>query len=181
MLKPTVVKNIILVTIEPDLCDNTVNKFSDFLERIIIMSSENIVKELMDALEKGDFETASSKMADNFSFLGPLPIPIGKNEFIMFMQTIRMGIPDWSYQYKFISEEGEKVTGTVKLQGTHSGELNIPMLPALKPSGIRVELPDGPINFITEGEKVKQISLSNSDGGGILGLLKQLGIQLPEM
>jgi hypothetical protein len=64
-------------------------RFIDLInEEINIMSAMDVVKEGLAATEAGDFGKLDSMVADDFSMSGPVPMPVGKREFMALMMTL---------------------------------------------------------------------------------------------
>src|SRR5712691_734992 len=117
------------------------------------MSTTDIAKAFVTALEARDFNTAASYLSDDFRFVGPAPQPLGKNEFIGVQQTIQNAFPDWSFNVSNIHEEGDKVKSITQITGTQTGELNLaPLgLPPIPPTGKKVSLPKEGVTLTFRG------------------------------
>lgn len=61
------------------------------------MSAMDVVKEGLAATEAGDFEKLDSLVAEDFSMSGPVPMPVGKREFIGLMMAMVKAMPDWKF------------------------------------------------------------------------------------
>ncbi len=146
------------------------------------MKPIEIVRTAVEALEKGDFEKAHRYLSENLRFSGPVPEPIGREEFEGVMRALLAGIPDWRFNGRDLREEGGKVKLTVSITGTNSRELP-PVFPGLKstpPTGRKVHLPEEHLEFTLKEDKIERIEADRVPGGGVLGVLKQLGVSLPE-
>ena len=91
------------------------------------MSGIDIVKAALAAAEAGDYAKVSGMLTDDMKFAGPVPNPVGKNEFIGIQSAMVAGIPDWKFNASDLKEEGDKVTGALQISGTQSKELKLPL------------------------------------------------------
>ncbi len=145
------------------------------------MSPAETVTALMEALESGDFDRAASYLADDFVFAGITPTPMNREQFLKFMDSLRTAFPDWSFNLHGMQEQGNSVMVALKSTGTHTGELVMSMsgLPAIPATGRCVSLPDQPTVCSLRGGQIAAIDIQPVPGGDILGILQQLGVQLP--
>ncbi len=147
------------------------------------MSKVDTAKAFSEALEARDFNKAASYLADDFVFAGPVPQPIGKQEFIAIQSAFEDAFQDWSFNSHDEVEQGEKVVAAVQITGTHTRDLVLPMpgMPPLPATGKRVSLPVEHITFTFKGDKIASLASDNVPGGGVPGILAQLGVPLPPM
>jgi hypothetical protein len=118
------------------------------------MNKIDTVKAFSEALDARDFNKAASYLADDFVFAGPVPQPIGKQAFI-----------------------------AVQITGTHTRGLVLPMpgIPPIPATGKSVSLPEEHITFTFKGDKITSLTSDNVPGGGVAGVLAQIGVQLPPL
>ena len=147
------------------------------------MSTMDVVKEGLAASEAGDFGKLEGMVADDFSMSGPVPMPVGKREFIGLMTALAAAMPDMKFNTHDFKENGDQVTVMVQITGTHTGELQLPMpgMPAIKPTGIKVSLPAEPSTFTVKDGKLAMLEVASIEGGGVMGILSQLGVNMPGM
>ena len=143
------------------------------------MSKTEIAQAFSLALETRDFDRAISYLSDNFVFSGPVPQPIGKHEFLAFQRAVEDAFPDWSFNAHDVQEQGEKVTAAVQITGTHTRGLVLPGIPAIPATGKQISLPEEHIEFTLQGDKIASLTSDNIPGGGIAGILAQIGVPLP--
>src|SRR5512138_1655263 len=89
------------------------------------MNKRESVQALMDSVQKGDFDTAKTMLADDFQFSGPVPEPINKEAWLGMSSSLRTAFPDLDYHFKVIGTEGDVVRTTSQLSGTHSGSFDL--------------------------------------------------------
>ena len=145
------------------------------------MSGIDIVKAGLVAIEAGDFNKLSGMLADDMVFAGPVPEPLGKREFIGVQSALKAGIPDWKFNATDYKENGDKVTVNLQITGTQTKELKLPM-PGMAPipaTGKHVSLPKEPATFTVKNGKISRLEVTSVPGGGVMGVLGQLGVSVP--
>lgn len=147
------------------------------------MSAADVVKEGLAATEAGDFGKLEGMVADDFSMSGPVPMPVGKREFIGLMMVLLKAMPDWKFNARDFKENGDQVTVMMGITGTQTGELQLPMpgIPAIPASGKKVSLPAEPGTFTVKNGKLAKLEVADIPGGGVMGILSQLGVNIPNM
>jgi hypothetical protein len=149
------------------------------------MSFENIdtVKSFMTALEGNDYDQAAGYLADTFIFSGWTPQPLDKRGFMGLMQGLKSGIPGLIFNLHNIDEQGDIVTGTLQIAGYQSASINLPQLnlPPVPQMGRSVTLPTENVEYTLENDQITRMNIERVSGGGIAGLLHQLGIDIPNV
>lgn len=158
----------------------TVTSMKTTQEEHITMSKTDTVEKFSDALEANDFEKAASYLSDDFTLSGPTPQPVGKNEFIAIQSAFMRAFPDWSFNQGTPQEQGDKVLATIQITGTNTHDLIVPGMPPIPATGKKVSLPIEHMEFIFKGDKIASLSSDGVPGGGIAGVLEQIGVQLPQ-
>ena len=145
------------------------------------MSNTDLVKSVLAAFEAGDAKKAESALSDDMVFAGPVPQPIGRAEFIGLQGALVAAIPDWKFNAADFKEQGDKVTLKVHISGTHTKPLTLPPMgiQALPATGKHVQLPYEVLNVTVKNGKATRIDAEHVDGGGVPGLLAQLGVKMP--
>jgi predicted ester cyclase len=144
------------------------------------MSAIDIVKAGLAATEAGDFKKLDSMIADDYVFAGPVPEPLGKREFMGLQSALLTAMPDWKFNAIDFKEDGDVVTVTLRVTGTQTGELKVPMpgIPILPASGKQVSLPGEKSVFTVKNGKLTRLDVTPTVGGGLLGILSQLGVPM---
>lgn len=143
------------------------------------MSNTDIVKAGLKAWESNDEQTISALVADDFKLSGPVPQPLGKQEFIGFMHTLLAALPDFAFNISSYEENGDTVIAKAHITGTHTGILALPGLPPIPPTGKKVSLPEEVQTYTLKNEKLHALSTDGRPDAGIPGLLTQLGVEIP--
>jgi len=150
-------------------------------------SATEIVTAFMTALEAKEFDRATSYLSDDFIFIGSTPQPLNKNQFITTMSGLASGIPNLSYHFRDIHDileqqqwQEERVEATIQMTGTQteSFELQWLSLPIIPEMGKSISLPQEHWQFSVKGDKITMLTTDRLPGGGITGLLGQLGIDM---
>ncbi len=143
------------------------------------MNKREIVQAMMDSIQKGDFESTKTMLADDFQFSGSIPDPINKETWLGMSVNLKAAFPDINYHFKVIGTQGDIVRSTTQLSGTHSGSFNLTNINM----GI---IPATNKTFSSKPEKTKVTVKENkitswvvepTDGAGLKAILGQLGVK----
>lgn len=149
-------------------------------------SATEIVIAFMEALEAKEYTRAAGYLADTATVMGLTPAPLSKNHFIEVMSELAEGFPDLVLNFHATgeagqTEEGSQVRGAVQISGT---QVNIFELPSLGIGPIpelarSVSLPEENWEYLVRESMIASIRVERKPGGGIEGLLNQLGVHDP--
>jgi len=80
-----------------------------------------------------------------------------------------------------LSEEGNRVTGSIQVAGYQSNAFSIPLLslPPVPQMARSISLPVEDVVFELAGDTITRWTVHHAEGGGIKGLLHQLGFDAP--
>ncbi len=145
------------------------------------MSALDVVKGGFAALESKDWKKFEGYVADDFVFSGATPQPVGKKEFVGLQMALQAAMPDWNFNPSGFKENGDKVTVDMRITGTQTGELSLPMpgFPNVPATNKKISLPNQPGTFTVKGDKLAALEIKDVPGGGLLGILAQLGVKMP--
>ena len=147
------------------------------------MNKREIVQTLLDSVQKGDFDTAKTMLADDFQFSGPIPEPINRNAWLGMSSNLRIAFPDLDYHFKVIGTDGDFVRTTSQLSGTHRGafdltNMNMGIIPATHQSfSAKLEK----TKIIVKEAKITSWAVEPTDGAGLKAILDQLGVKVAMM
>jgi len=145
------------------------------------MNKRETVQALMDAVQKGEFETVRSMLADNFQFSGPIPEPINAEAWLGMSASLKAAFPDLNYHFKVIGADGDVVKSTSQLSGTHDGSFDLTgmhmgVIPATnKAFSVNLEK----TKVTVKENKITLWAVEPNDGAGLAAILKQLDVKLP--
>src|SRR5947209_19792264 len=150
------------------------------------MSSVDIVKDFMIALESKDFDTVASCLSDDFVFSGWTPQPLDKDQFMTVMGGLKAGFPNLLYHFHTVKdvrdlEQEDSVKAAIQMTGTQTDGFILPplSLPPISQMARTVSLPEEQWSYTLQDGKIVRIMVHRVPGGGIQGLLHQLGIDVP--
>ncbi len=145
------------------------------------MGELKTVKTFMTALQSGDMDLASSVMADSFTMTGMTPKTLNKGQFLAMQSELLAAMPDFSYNLNGEHREEDVIVGTITPTGSHTDDLALPLfgVQSIPASGIAVTLPQTGVTYSFENDLIAKMEVENISGGGLAGLLQQVGAELP--
>lgn len=145
------------------------------------MEATELVMTCITALQSGDMSLAASLLADDFELHGWTAQTIDKGQFLAMQSNLLVAMPDFSYTLSDVHMEGQSVEALIQISGTNSGNLDLSVLDIapIQATGLAVELPQVPVRFVSEGDTLKEMAMVTEAGGGLAGLLQQIGGELP--
>jgi hypothetical protein len=138
------------------------------------------VYKIMEDLQSGKADDAGYSISEDFMFSSPERF-LNKQQFLDLHRQLHAAIPDWSYNAGIISEHDNTVTLVIHITGTNTGAIELPVLgierhPA---TGKVLTMPYEPVEIHFLNGNITRFIEPNIKGGGLEGLLRQLGIDLP--
>src|SRR5579872_6492305 len=145
------------------------------------MEATELVMTCITALQSGDIDMAAQYLADDFVLRGWTEQTIDKSQFLAMQSNLLAAMPDFSYNLSDVYSAGQGVEALIQVRGTNLGDLDLTMLDIapIQATGLAVELPQVPARFVTESDTVKEMAIETIAGGGLSGLLQQIGGELP--
>jgi hypothetical protein len=138
------------------------------------------VKNFMTALDDNNLASAVIYLADDFVFSGWTPKPLNKDGFFNLIAGVKEGIPGLAFNLHNVLEDGNTITGNIHVTGYQSDSFIIPVLgtPPIPQTANSVSLPSEEVTYRIEHDLITMFDVKKVVGGGIVGLIKQLGIDL---
>ena len=148
------------------------------------MNPREIVQALLDSVQRGDFQKAKFLISKDCQFCGPVPELIKREAWMGINKNLKMACPNLDYHFhvdRVDGLNGNVVKISAELKGTQSGVLD------LSPVGLGLT-PATNKSFATPREhgkvtikdsKVASWVIDQIEGGGLMGILVQLGIPVP--
>ena len=145
------------------------------------MSAIEMARTLMKSIEAGEMAAAAKLLSDGFMFSGPVPQPINGTEWLAMQEKLHAAFPDWRFNLSDLHEHGDQIHATVQISGTNKGSLDLSFLgmPANPATGKAIKLPKEELTFTSENGKLASLSVAPVAGGGVMGILGQLGVKVP--
>lgn len=140
--------------------------------------TRQVVLRFIKAIEQGDTKALDEVLAQDFVFAHEkAPKPMDKPTFIRVARAMQEAFPDCSFNPEFKEESPDRVTADIKIRGTHTGTLDVPLegIPRTEATGRKVELPTENGIWILEGGKITRHEVPAVEGGGFEGILQQIG------
>jgi hypothetical protein len=131
-------------------------------------------------LESRDLKGLQALLADDFKAKGATR-ELTKQQTLGYLQIFFTAFPDHRFGFTDFEEKDGVVYCTGQETGTHQGVLDlqsfgIPL--SLPPMGKSFRLPKCVFTFRVSGDKVTNFSEEVVMGGGLAGILNQLGVKL---
>lgn len=145
------------------------------------MDAVEATKKLFALIESRETGAAAELLSDDFTFSGPVPDPINGAAWLGLHDRLNDAFSDFSFNLRDAQQVGDAVQVTLQLSGTHSSELDLSALdmPNVPTTGKSFELPPESTTVTIEGEKITSIRVAAVEGGGVMGILSQLGVEPP--
>jgi SnoaL-like polyketide cyclase len=143
------------------------------------MSNLEVVKKFTDLLESKDVQGVQTLLADDFRAKGAT-IELTKQQTLGYLQIFFTAFPDHRFGFADFEEKEGVIYCTGQETGTHMGllDLNPFRMPvALPPTGKSFKLPKSVFTFRVAGDKLAYFSEEAGKGGGLAGILEQLGVK----
>src|SRR5437867_1480069 len=138
------------------------------------MKGSQVVRAVMNAWESHNIDELHSRLTEDCIFMGLVPQPINKEEFISIALAILAAMPDLALHATHFQEEGDKVRVQSAITGRHIRELHLPGLAIVSSSGKKIALPIETHEYTIRGEMISALTIEPVEGGGVAGLLAQL-------
>ncbi len=145
------------------------------------MNAQQITAKVAQAIEDQDWNAAQALLADDYTFSGAVPQPIGGAEWLGVHRALAKAMPDLRLNYVATGGDDGIAEGTIQLSGTNTGELALPIpgLPKIPPTGRKITLPREHVRVKARGNQLINWEVEPVADGGVMGILKQMGVAVP--
>ncbi len=145
------------------------------------MKPTDVALNFLHKLESSQFTEAEGYLAYDFILIGSVPQPVGKKSFLDIMEALITGMPDLAFNASDLNSVSNQVMLTLHITGTHTNDMPslFPGMPQVRATGRKVSLPAEPATFLIRGDRITQLEIETDSGGGIQGILEQLGVEIP--
>ena len=129
------------------------------------------------ALSSHDMEGLAARITDDAVLVTPMG-ELPRTAFLATMQALFAGFPDFSFEHGPARVAGDRITVEMRMAGTHTGVLALPIpgLSPIAPTGKHVTLPNQNFTYTVRDGLVSRIDPESVAGGGVPGILAQLGV-----
>ena len=147
------------------------------------MSPLETAQALIAAWETRDVGTTARLLADDFILTGPSPAALGRDAYLGFQAIHNEAFPDWKFNVQQAEVNNGKVRFTIQITATHTGPYDVSKLgvpiPPIAPTGKSRSWPVEHMRVTVKEGRVRQIEVENEPGGGVVGTLEWLGVDVP--
>lgn len=145
------------------------------------MDTKQVADEFLVAFKAGDMKKCRSFLADGFTFTGPVPEPASADQWMGIVTGMKAAFPDINYNINITGMDGNKVMTTTQLTGTHTADwdlsaMGMGVIPA---TGKSFSNPKEEGVMTIENGKITSYHIDAKEGSGVLGVLKQIGVEMP--
>ena len=146
-----------------------------------IMNSQETVQALMDSVQRGDFDRAKTLLSDDFQFRGMIPRAINGKIWLRMSASLKMAFSGLNYHFKMDGADGNVVNTTSQMSGNNRGAVDLTGLHMGVISATHKNFSTSRENnkITVKDEKVSSWVVEPTEGGGLMGILGQLGVKLP--
>lgn len=145
------------------------------------MTNSETVRALLTAIEQLRWDEAQGYLTSDFTFGGAVPQPLSADAWLGVHKAFAAAMPDFSFNASDIREEQGGVRLHLRISGTQTRAMALPVpgIPVIAPTGKRVQLPAESCTAHFRGDKIASYTVEKVSGGGLPGILGQLGAALP--
>jgi hypothetical protein len=139
------------------------------------MTAREVFVRYSEALDRGDIAAMAALVHDDFRLEGAGLDGIDKTEFMAAMRAQLAAFPDYSENPTDMKENGDRVSFVAHVTGTQKNALALPGMKPVAATGRRIHLPPEPAWVEIRDSKLAVYHVQAVEGGGISGILSQLG------
>jgi len=151
-----------------------------------IMNPREIVQALFDSVQRGDFQKARFLVSNDCQFRDGSAEPVHLEAWMGIHKNLKKAFPNLDYHFhvdRVDGRDGAVVKISEELIGTHRGVLDLSLMGlGVTPATHRAFAAPCEHGRVTiKGDKVASWVIESIEGGGLTGILGQLGIAVPTM
>jgi ketosteroid isomerase-like protein len=132
------------------------------------------VRAFNEAVNAQQWDRVAESLTEDFVFSGVTPQPVGKQGFIEAQKAWAAGAPDWRAALENLREERGVVKADTRITGTHTGNLALPGMPPISPTG-KSFASTNRATATVRGDQLASLTVEP----GSPGIMEQLGVQRP--
>ncbi len=147
------------------------------------MNTKEIAEAFVGAFNTGDLDTLADLLADDYEFSGPVPEPMGRDQFLGLMELMREAFPDIQFNTRLANIKGNVVRFTNQLAGTHTGDLDLSAMGmgVIPATGRSFSMARENGESVIEDGYIISTHVQPTEGAGLMAILHQLGVDVPGM
>jgi len=145
------------------------------------MANIDTVKQVFSLIETDKLSEVGALLSDNFTFSGPMPEAVNSDQWLGLHGKLNVAFPNWKFNLSNVNESEGKVTAVAQITGKNDGQLDLSPIgfPVFDATGKNVSLPQENITVTFDGNKITSIVGEKVEGGGVVGIVSQLGFEIP--
>jgi hypothetical protein len=142
------------------------------------MDEHKILSEYLNAIDSRNINKTIELIHDDVEMITPIGI-WRKEDYISYKRALFSAFQDWRFNPQIFSKEGDIFRVKINMSGTQTETFNLDLfgLKPILPKGIKVILPEQEMQYKVMDNKVIYIKPIPVPGGGLLAILKQLGLK----
>jgi predicted ester cyclase len=140
------------------------------------VNKRETVQAFVDSIQEGEFENAKSMLADDFQFSDAVSEPINTEAWLGMSANLKTAFPDLDYHFKVIGTDGDVVTTTMQMSGTHSGSFDLTKMNKgmIAATNNAFSVKREKTKLTVKGTKITAWIVEPTEGGGLEAILSQL-------
>lgn len=137
----------------------------------------------MDSVQRGDFDQAKTFLADDLKFKGLIRRPINGKTWLKMSASLRMAFNSLKYNFKVENTDGNVVHTTSQMSGNNRGAFDLTGLRmgVISATNKNFSTATEKIKITVRDEKVTSWVVEPTEGAGLMAILKQLDVKLPNI
>lgn len=144
------------------------------------MNNKQLAEAYVAAFNTGDFKTLANYLAPDFQFSGPIPQPVGRDQFLGLMENMLRAFPDIEFNTRIVSVDGNVVRFTNQLAGTHTGDLDLSAMGmgVIPATGRSFSMARENGESVIEDGYIVSTHVAPTKGAGMIAILHQIGVEV---
>ena len=145
------------------------------------MTNLEVGERYIEVMNARDWVGLSDILSDDFTFSGPVPEALGKQDYLALSHGMGTAFPDIRYNSELVNVSGEEILFSHQLSGTHTGDLDLRFAGGgVVPPTAKFFLNDRETGkaIICDG-KICSIHIPAIENAGLPAILRQIGVELP--
>jgi predicted ester cyclase len=145
------------------------------------MDTEQIARNFVMAMILEPEKAKGLITADAMASGGALPQALPLSEAVKNAVPFATAFPDFKVDFDSVLVNGNEATVNLHMSGTQTGPFKVGWgMPDVAATGKKVWVKDAMVVTV-QGDKVSKVRIDSPADGGLPGILKQLGLQMPGM
>lgn len=143
------------------------------------MNTQNVAEKFAAIYQTLAFDELDTLFTENFIAHGThMPAPMNQAQFVGFLTILTTACSDMNFNPRISDVSGNTFKLNWQLTGTHTDTLKLSVIGMsdFEATNRSFSLPEDVYTITVDGDKVRKIEISPVEGGGIQGVIQQLGL-----